>query len=42
MLNHIDHFNNVVVMQPAVPAYDWQNNGLTLLYTFLSNQSVYF
>ena len=40
MLNHIDHFNNfnnVVVMQPAVPAYDWQNNGLTLLYTFLSN-----
>lgn len=37
MLNHIDHFNNVVVMQPAVPAYDWQNNGLTLLYTFLNN-----
>lgn len=28
MLNHIDHFNNVVVMQPAVPAYDWQNNAV--------------
>lgn len=37
MLNRIDHFNNVVVMQFAVPAYYWQNNGLTLLYPFSSN-----
>ena len=36
MLNHIDHFNYVVVMQPAVPAY-WQFGGLTLLYTFSSD-----
>lgn len=36
MLNRIDRFNNVVVMQSAVPAY-WQNNGLTLLYPFSSN-----
>lgn len=34
MLSRIGHFNYVVVMQPAVPAYYWQNNGLTLLYTF--------
>ena len=37
MLNRIDRFNNVVFMQSEVPAYYWQNNGLTLLYTFLSN-----
>lgn len=37
MLNRIDRFNNVVVMQSAVPAYFWQNNGLTLLYPFSSN-----
>ena len=37
MLSHIDHFNNAVVMQPAVPAYYWQNNGLTVLYPFSSN-----
>ena len=36
MLNRIDRFNNVVVMQSAVPAYFWQNNGLTLLYPFSS------
>ncbi len=37
MLNRIDRFNNSVVMQSAVPAYYWQNNGLTLLYPFSSN-----
>ncbi len=37
MLSRIDRFNNVVVMQSAVPAYYWQNNGLTLLYTFSSD-----
>lgn len=37
MLNCIDCFNNVVVMQSAVPAYYWQNNGLTLLYPYSSN-----
>lgn len=37
MLDRIDHFHNVVVMQPAVPAYYWQNNGLTLLYPYSSN-----
>ncbi len=37
MLNRIDRFNNVVVMQSAVPAYYWQNKGLTLLYPFSSN-----
>lgn len=34
MLSRSGHFNNAVVMQPAVPAYYRQNNGLTLLYTF--------
>ena len=34
MLNHIDRFNNVVVMMSVVPAYYWQNNGLTLLYPY--------
>lgn len=37
MLNRIDHFNNAVVMQSAVPAYYWQLNGLTLLYPYSSN-----
>ena len=37
MLNRIDRFNNVVVMQSVVLAYFWQNNGLTLLYPFSSN-----
>jgi hypothetical protein len=37
MLNRIDRFNNVIVMQSAVPAYYWQNNGLTLLYPFSNN-----
>ena len=37
MLSRIDRVHNVVVMQPAVPAYYWQNNGLTLLYTFSSD-----
>ncbi len=37
MLKRIDRFNNVVVMQSAVPAYYWQDNGLTLLYTYSSN-----
>ena len=37
MLSRIDRVHNVVVMQPAVPAYHWQNNGLTLLYTFSSD-----
>lgn len=37
MLNHIDRFNSVVVMPSVVPAYYWQNNGLTLLYPFSSN-----
>lgn len=37
MLNRIDHFNNIVVIQPTVPAYYLQNNGLTLLYPYLSN-----
>ncbi len=37
MLNRIDCFNNVVVMQSVVPAYYWQNNGLTLLYPFSNN-----
>lgn len=37
MLNRIDRFNNVFVMQSAVPAYYWQSNGLTLLYLFSSN-----
>ena len=36
MLNRIDRFNNVVVMQPAVPAYYWQNDGLTLLSPYSS------
>ena len=40
MLHYIDHFNNVVVMHPAVPAYYWQNNGLTLLYTFSGDSNV--
>lgn len=34
MLSHIDRFNRVVVMPSVVPADDWQNKGLTLLYTF--------
>ena len=37
MLKRIDRFNNVVVMQSAVSAYYWQDNGLTLLYTYSSN-----
>lgn len=37
MLNRIDCFNNVVVMQSVVPAYYWQNIGLTLLYPFSNN-----
>ena len=37
MLNRIDRFNNVVFMQSAVPAYYWQNNGLTLLDPFSCN-----
>lgn len=37
MLNHIDRFNNVVVMMSIVPAYYWQNSGLTLLYPFSGN-----
>lgn len=37
MLNRSDRFNNVVVMQSAVPAYYWQNYGLTLLYLYSSN-----
>ena len=37
MLGRIDRFNRAVVKQPAVPAYYWQNNGLTLLYPFSSN-----
>ena len=37
MLNRINRFNNVVVMQSAVPAYYWQLIGLTLLYPFSSN-----
>lgn len=36
MLNRIGYFNNAVVMQSAVHAYDWQNNGLTLLYSYSS------
>lgn len=36
MLNRIDRFNNVVVMQSPVSAY-WQNKGLTLLYSYFSN-----
>lgn len=41
MLHYIDHFNNVVVMHPAVPAYYWQNNGLTC-YTLFQVIRVYF
>lgn len=37
MLHRIDCFYNVAFMQSAVPAYDWQNNGLTLLYPYSSN-----
>lgn len=37
MLNRIGRFHNVVVMQSAVPAYFWQDNGLTLQYPFSSN-----
>ena len=40
MLNRIDRFNNVVVMQSAqsvVSASSSQNNGLTLLYPYSSN-----
>lgn len=37
MLNRIDCFNNVVVMQFVVPTYYWQNNVLTLLYPFSNN-----
>ena len=37
MLNRIDRFNHVVFMQFAVPAYYWQNNGLTLPYPYSSN-----
>ena len=37
MLSRIDRFHHNVVMQPAIPAYHWQNNGLTLLYTFSSD-----
>lgn len=37
MLNRIDRFNNVVVMQSAFPVYYWQNDGLTLLHPFSSN-----
>lgn len=32
MFNHIDCLNNIVVMQPEAPAYNWQLGGLTLLY----------
>lgn len=41
MLNRIDCFNHIVVMQSAVPAYYWQNNGLTLPSPF-SGHSVLF
>lgn len=37
MLNQIDRFKNEIVMQSVVPAYYWQNNGLTLLYPYSSN-----
>lgn len=34
MFSRIHRFYDAIVMQPAVPAYDRQNNGLTLPYTF--------
>ncbi len=34
MLQCIGQTNNVIVMQSAVSAYYWQNDGLTLLYPF--------
>lgn len=37
MFDRIDRFNNAVFMQSAVPAYYWQNDGLTLLYPYSSN-----
>lgn len=37
MLDRIDRFNNVVVMQSAVPAYYWQLGGLTLPYPYSGN-----
>lgn len=37
MLSRIGRFDNEVVMQSPVPAYYWQNNGLTLLYPFSSD-----
>ncbi len=37
MLKRIGRFYNVVVMQSAVPAYYWQRDGLTLLYSYSSN-----
>ena len=37
MFNCIDRLNNNVDMQSAVPAYYWQNIGLTLLYPYSSN-----
>ncbi len=37
MLIRIDCFYNAAVTQPAVPAHDWQNNGLTLLYPYLDH-----
>lgn len=36
MLNHSNHMNTPVVMQSVVPAYYWQNTGLTLLYPYSS------
>lgn len=36
MLQHRDCFCNAAFTQSAVPAYDWQNNGLTLRYPYSS------
>lgn len=37
MLNSIDRFEHAVVMRSAVPAGFWQDNGLTLSYSFSDN-----
>lgn len=40
MGKRINGIDNVVFMQPAVPAHFWQDNGLTLLYPYSCNQGI--
>lgn len=37
MLNRMGCYNNTHMMLPMVTAYNWQNTGLTLLYSYSGN-----